>query len=113
MNRSQAQEIWFLLKAFGEGVIIQQNTGIWKNIGNDLQSKTNLWIDWAGALNIDLLIDNPEYFRIKPEPEEIWVNETKIPTRHYFLRQEHAEGDIVNPDDYNFIAKRFVEADDE
>lgn len=59
MNRSQAKELLPIIQAFAEGKIIQSRriNGMWI----DLEMKT--------ALNIISLIDEPQKYRIKPEPK--------------------------------------------
>lgn len=59
MNREQAKELLPIIQAFAEGKIIQSRriNGTWI----DLEMKT--------ALNIISLIDEPQKYRIKPEPK--------------------------------------------
>lgn len=59
MNRQQAKELLPIIQAFAEGKIIQSRriNGMWI----DLEMKT--------ALNIISLIDEPQKYRIKPEPK--------------------------------------------
>ena len=59
MNRQQAKELLPIIQAFAEGKIIQSRriNGMWL----DLEMKT--------ALNIISLIDEPQKYRIKPEPK--------------------------------------------
>lgn len=59
MNREQAKELLPIIQAFAEGKIIQSRriNGMWI----DLEMKT--------ALNIISLIDEPQKYRIKPEPK--------------------------------------------
>lgn len=59
MNREQAKELLPIIHAFAEGKIIQSRriNGMWI----DLEKKT--------ALNIISLIDEPQKYRIKPEPK--------------------------------------------
>lgn len=103
MKRSQAQDIWFKIKAFGEGVVIQRNPmtdgvePIWKDIP---------------SIPISDLVTYPHHYRIKPEPEEIWANKLKNCHPRWFSSEEEAELDVVNAHNYEYIAKRFVEADD-
>ena len=98
MNRSQAQEIWFLIKAFGEGVVIQYfNNNTWQD------EET---ISSAG------LATNPSLYRIKLEPEEVWVNKYDNDADiHVHISKERAlqYSDPELP--YEYIAKRFVEAE--
>lgn len=59
MDREQAKELLPIIQAFAEGKIIQSRriNGMWI----DLEMKT--------ALNIISLIDEPQKYRIKPEPK--------------------------------------------
>ena len=59
MDRQQAKELLPIIQAFAEGKIIQSRriNGMWI----DLEMKT--------ALNIISLIDEPQKYRIKPEPK--------------------------------------------
>ena len=59
MNREQAKKILPIIQAFAEGKIIQSRriNGMWI----DLEMKT--------ALNIISLINQPQNYRIKPEPK--------------------------------------------
>ncbi|WP_308277344.1 hypothetical protein [Prevotella sp.] len=59
MDRKQAKELLPIIQAFAEGKIIQSRriNGMWI----DLEMKT--------ALNIISLIDQPQKYRIKPEPK--------------------------------------------
>lgn len=59
MDRQQAKELLPIIQAFAEGKIIQSRriNGMWI----DLEMKT--------ALNIISLIDQPQKYRIKPEPK--------------------------------------------
>lgn len=59
MDRQQAKELLPIIQAFAEGKIIQSRriNGMWI----DLKMKT--------ALNIISLIDEPQKYRIKPEPK--------------------------------------------
>lgn len=59
MDRQQAKELLPIIQAFAEGKIIQSRriNGMWI----DLSTKT--------ALNIISLIDEPQKYRIKPEPK--------------------------------------------
>lgn len=59
MDRKQAKELLPIIQAFAEGKIIQSRriNGMWI----DLEMKT--------ALNIISLIDEPQKYRIKPEPK--------------------------------------------
>ena len=59
MKRQQAKELLPIIQAFAEGKIIQSRriNGMWI----DLEMKT--------ALNIISLIDQPQNYRIKPEPQ--------------------------------------------
>lgn len=56
MNPCQAQEIWFKVKAFGEGVVIQK-------IENGID-KT--WFD-KEEIDISHLVTFPDMYRVKPE----------------------------------------------
>lgn len=101
MNRSQAQEIWFLIKAFGEGVVTQ-----WSVDREYWEDKTEL--------DVFNLCECPHEYRIKPEPEEIWVNHYHngcpcvYESVHAAINAAH--GKETN---YDYIAKRFVEADED
>ena len=55
MNRNQAKEFYPILQAFAEGKIIEMSSILG-------------WVK-KDDLNIDLLMSNPELFRIKPEPK--------------------------------------------
>ena len=106
MNRSQAQEIWFLIKAFGEGVVIQHQ-----------HPSEKYWRDVEEISFADLLA-HPERHRIKPEPEEIWVNQGKDGSIYVHTSEGNAlegakgYGNKHATDFYNCIAKRFVAADE-
>ena len=112
MNREQAKEIWFLIKAFGEGVTIQRELQI-GGYGKDYR-----WADLDDICSIHL-INNPEEYRIKPEPEEIFVNKRfACLSGCYYSSEELAvkhSGHFETGEAFEYIAKRFVEmeADDE
>ena len=55
MNRNQAKEFYPILQAFAEGKIIEMSSILG-------------WVK-KDDLNIDLLMSNPELFRIKSEPK--------------------------------------------
>ena len=55
MDRNQAKEFYPILQAFAEGKIIEMSSILG-------------WVK-KDDLNIDLLMSNPELFRIKPEPK--------------------------------------------
>lgn len=117
MDREQAKELLPIIQAFAEGKIIQSRriNGRWI----DLEMKT--------ALNIISLIDEPQRYRIKPEPkyrafanaEECWQEMKKHEpfgwirnkkTKEYELLQRVAPKNGVI-DQYACAFKRWVFAD--
>lgn len=117
MDREQAKELLPIIQAFAEGKIIQSRriNGMWI----DLEMKT--------ALNIISLIDEPQKYRIKPEPkyrsfanaEECWQEMQKHQpfgwirnkkTKEYELLQRVAPKNGVI-DQYACAFKRWVFAD--
>ena len=117
MDREQAKELLPIIQAFAEGKIIQSRriNGMWI----DLEMKT--------ALNIIRLIDEPQKYRIKPEPkyrsfanaEECWQEMQKHQpfgwirnkkTKEYELLQRVAPKNGVI-DQYACAFKRWVFAD--
>ena len=117
MNREQAKKLLPIIQAFAEGKIIQSRriNGMWI----DLEMKT--------ALNIIRLIDEPQKYRIKPEPkyrsfanaEECWQEMQKHQpfgwirnkkTKEYELLQRVAPKNGVI-DQYACAFKRWVFAD--
>lgn len=117
MDREQAKELLPIIQAFAEGKIIQSRriNGMWI----DLEMKT--------ALNIISLINEPQKYRIKPEPkyrsfanaEECWQEMQKHQpfgwirnkkTKEYELLQRVAPKDGVI-DQYTSVYERCVFAD--
>ena len=69
MNRNQAKEFYPILQAYAEGSVIECRTKPSAVKGTDIP---NDWTDIDGeeeGLYLDTLIDNPQYYRIKPEPK--------------------------------------------
>lgn len=89
MDREQAKELLPIIQAFAEGKIIQSRriNGMWI----DLEMKT--------ALNIISLIDEPQKYRIKPEPkyrpfkdtEECWQEMQKHQPFGWLKHKEEKE----------------------
>lgn len=89
MDREQAKKLLPIIQAFAEGKIIQSRriNGMWI----DLEMKT--------ALNIISLIDEPQKYRIKPEPkyrpfanaEECWKEMLKHQPFGWLKHKEEKE----------------------
>lgn len=87
MDRQQAKELLPIIQAFAEGKIIQSRriNGMWI----DLEMKT--------ALNIISLINEPQKYRIKPEPkyrpfkdaEECWCEMLKHEPFGWVIRNDY------------------------
>ena len=59
MNRENAKKLLPIITAFAEGKVIER------------KDSDGLWL----VLNSPAFTNDPENYRIKPEPKEIWVNE--------------------------------------
>ncbi len=95
MNRPKVRALIPIMQAYADGAQIEKY-----NIDE--------WIECS----------TPEFrsaneYRIKPEPEEIWVNKQLNEISNSYSSKQMAE-DYQSPEcTYEYIAKRFVEADDE
>jgi hypothetical protein len=99
MNRDRAKEWIPIFKAFSDGTGIQERT---INSG------------WTCAESIDVTM-SPSYYRIKPEPEVIYVNKLSGfcggQARHYSSELEaNKAAPLGAGSDYEYIAKKFIEA---
>jgi len=95
MNRDRVKQLLPIIQAFAEG----------KNIEYYLGDGS-----WVKATNIDFS-DNLESYRIKPEPEVIYVNclKNNIEVFKYPTRTEAIDAACVTWS-YDYIAKKFIEA---
>lgn len=98
MNKQNAKDYLPIIQAWAEGKTIQfrQSSG-WKDINED---------EVAFALP-------PHHYRVKPEPQEVWVN--KIGRDLYAHPSEKAAKENASSPIslYEYVAKRFVEAGEE
>ena len=104
MNRERAKELLPIIQAFAEGKDVQckDERGIWHNECADNPN-------FDGARN-----STPTYWRIKPEPEVIYVNCTAGGEVSPYENKDRAvtvaetSERIVNQK-YAYIAKKFIE----
>ena len=101
MNRERAKELAPIVKAFGEG--------------KDIQSKYPDENDscWFDTPEPDFIVDENGIsldYRIKPEPEVIYVNclQNNIEVFKYPTRTEAIDAACATWN-YNYIAKKFIE----
>ena len=98
MNRSQAKKLLPIMQAFADGKTIQARY-------------TDHEDEWNDQLSIGFYKHNLEW-RVKPEPEVIYVNGYKAGARHGFSSEKDALDQIKEEPDYCrtvFIAKKFIE----
>lgn len=103
MNREQSRLILPRLIAFSEGSLMEKDESL------SSLSSLRSWKE-TEDFSIAHMVDHPERYRIKPE--EIWVNKWKDGDCFCYESEEDAQ-ESTDPKDYEYIAKRFVEADDE
>lgn len=98
MDRKQAKELLPIIQGFAEGKIIQNRRidGIWI----DLEMKT--------ALNIINLIDEPQNYRIKPEPQYRSFKDTNECWEEMLKHQPFGWVCRIDTDHYKHINSLFV-----
>lgn len=75
--------------------------------GKIIQFKAkDLWINESRASNLTLHLE----YRIKPEPEVIYVNKREEGRYYIFNSEINAKSDTQYPEEFEYIAKRFIEA---
>ena len=94
MNRSKVKEWLPIFKAFSDGDEIQERS---VNSG------------WIRASSIDTTM-SPSFYRIKPQPEVIWVNKYKSCSAYIHETASDAIKCARNDYGNEYIAKRFVES---
>ena len=92
MNRARAKELLPIIQAFAEGKEIQFNS-------------VNGWVAHTSP-SFDS--QSPDKFRIKPEPEVIYITKAMSGGIYAFKKQEDAKR-ALTPIDYEYIAKKFIE----
>jgi hypothetical protein len=105
MNRSRAKELLPIIQAFAEGKEIQwqfddePNKHTWRKVKDE---------DGVAECRPDIV------FRIKPEPEVIYVNklEHDVEVFKYSSKQE-AEMAACETWGYEYVAKKFIEVQDD
>ena len=102
MNREEAKELLPIIQAFANGGTIQfscnMNGPYWQDMGESLSFKLD-----------------GDRFRIKPEPEVIYVSKHKahIVFGKAFIHKHEREAlssALGFEDNYEYIAKKFIEA---
>ena len=95
MNRDRAKELLPIIEAFGEGAAIQVDSSSgWydeecPSFGNDAST-----------------------YRIKPEPEVIWVNKKRSGEAYKCHNEPTAKLDAYGKEDeFEYIAKKFIAAE--
>jgi len=98
MNKTNAHLYLPFVQAMAEGKTVQIRSSL--SLGcTDYRDMTEA--TFSGS---------PEYYRVKPEPEEVWVNKWKDGAHFYHKTKAGAIKGAQTPSDYEFIAKKFVEA---
>ena len=99
MNRDRARELLPIIQAFAEGKDIQ-----WQF--DDEPYKAT----WRILLNEELSTERPDViFRIKPEPEVIYVNSADGDRYFHATKTKAIEATAGCENLYEYIAKKFIE----
>jgi len=99
MNKEEAKEILPIIQAFASGTVIQYSPS------------QKGWAD-KEIINPTNVVINPDHYRIKPEREEIWVNQQENRIAYAYACEQDAKDDELDQYSYKYIAKRFVAADE-
>jgi len=103
MDRERTKELLTEIIAFAEGEVIQ-----WQF--ND-ESNKNTWRFVSDSEGINGR--NDVIYRIKPEPEVIYVNKCRTGSISVYSSQVDANR-MINKSEYSWVAKKFIEVlDDE
>ncbi len=77
-----------------------------------MRSEKKIGSSWEDA-NEPSFCRNADAYRIKPEPEVIWVNKKNAGEKYVHASEERARIVANCCDNYEFIAKKFIEAPEE
>lgn len=99
MNREEAKQLLPIIQAFADG----KRAEFLRSDGE--------WVELKGEPDFSF---PPDRYRIKTEPEVIWVNKFKGGDIYKYITEEEARhGTEGNEHLYEYIAKKFVEAIDD
>jgi len=98
MNREAARKLLPVIEAYADGKAIQylNSGGIWCDGDKDD----------SGERGYEFY--SPERYRIKPEPEVIYVNKYRSGSTVHYQSKEEATKSVFADEDYEYTAKKFI-----